>query len=245
MKMANELNATIKAVNAADSGFAKKHAFLVFAFSTGLREGLESIIFLIGVISDFKDPSYISSLPIPMVTALVLSRIVGCIFFQGTKKMKVDHFMRFCAVLLLFIAAGFFMSSMHKWQELGLFGTWSPRADRPWQNEMVYDASECCNDKTNRFFVLRRALLGWQDQPTPMEFFAYALYWVVAPIVGVVLVQRAKKGIDKRMAYLRTTGAADQRPADGDDHGCLKQANAEEAETPVTAASPAEVGGSA
>merc|ERR1719499_2948282 len=92
---------------------------------------------------------------------------------------------------------------MHKWQELGLFGLWSPRADRPWQNQMVFDASDCCNDKTNRFFVLMRALLGWQDQPTPMEFFAYAFYWVVAPIVGVILVHRAKKGIAKRLAYLR------------------------------------------
>ena len=33
-------------------GFGKKHAFFVLAFTTGLREGLESIVFLVGVISD-------------------------------------------------------------------------------------------------------------------------------------------------------------------------------------------------
>mmetsp|Transcript_9750 Transcript_9750/g.24556 ORF Transcript_9750/g.24556 Transcript_9750/m.24556 type:complete len:545 (+) Transcript_9750:135-1769(+) len=207
LKMQIELDATIDAVNAdqqgVETGFQKKHAFLIFAFFTGLREGLESIIFLIGVVSDFKDPSYIKSLPIPMVTALVLSRIAGCIFFQGTKKMRVDHFMIFCAVLLLFIAAGFFSSSMHKWQELGAFGTWSPRAERPWQNDMIFDASECCNDKTNRFFVLMRALFGWQDQPTPMELFAYILYWIIVPAIGFVMVKKAKKGIAKRLEELR------------------------------------------
>ena len=30
-------------------GFGKKHAFFVLAFTTGLREGLESIVFLVGV----------------------------------------------------------------------------------------------------------------------------------------------------------------------------------------------------
>jgi len=65
-------------------GFGKKHAFFVLAFTTGLREGLESIVFLVGVISDVKD---LSSLPIPIISALVLSRLVGCCFFQGTKKV--------------------------------------------------------------------------------------------------------------------------------------------------------------
>merc|ERR1712039_398847 len=154
-------------------------------------------------ISDFKDPSYIHSLWLPTILALVLSRLVGCIFFQGTKKMRVDHFMRFCSVLLLFIAAGFFTSSMHKWQELAIFGTWSPRRERPWQNQMVWDASDCCNDKTNRFFVLMRALLGWQDQPTPMEFFPYVFYWMITVVVGFVLVRRAKQAVGKRLEYLR------------------------------------------
>lgn len=221
LKMKRRVDETIASAQegerAEGGAFGKKHAFFLFAFTTGLREGMESIVFLVGVISDFKDPSYISSLPLPIITALILSRIVGCIFFQGTKKMRVDHFMRFCSGLLLFIAAGFFSSSMHKWQELDLFGTWSPLADRPWQNQKVFDASECCNDKTNRFFVLMRALLGWQDQPTPVEFFAYALYWVIAPLCGVLLVRSAKRAIAKRLEELRqAAGSEDEAKPDGD-----------------------------
>eukprot|EP00448_Togula_jolla_P019516 CAMPEP_0170589106 /NCGR_PEP_ID=MMETSP0224-20130122/11180_1 /TAXON_ID=285029 /ORGANISM="Togula jolla, Strain CCCM 725" /LENGTH=495 /DNA_ID=CAMNT_0010912855 /DNA_START=51 /DNA_END=1538 /DNA_ORIENTATION=+ len=170
--------------------FGKKHAFFVLAFTTGLREGLESIIFLVGVVSDVDD---LSSLPLAIVLALVLARVVGCCFFQGTKKMNVEWFMRGSAALLCLIAAGFMTSSMHSLQELEVFGTWSPRAERPWQNQRMYDARECCNDKTNRFFVLMRAMLGWQDQATPVELFAYLTYWIIALTLGWLLVRRAKK----------------------------------------------------
>uniref|UniRef100_A0A7S3U1L7 Uncharacterized protein n=1 Tax=Strombidinopsis acuminata TaxID=141414 RepID=A0A7S3U1L7_9SPIT len=198
-KMKKQVEQVLEAtVNAETTGthasFNKKHAFLVFSFSVGLREGLESILFLIGVVSDVKD---LSSLPLPIITAIILARLVGCCLFQGTKKMNVAWFMRVSAFLLLFIAAGFFSSSMHSFQELDIFGIWSPRSERPWQNRMVFDARNCCNDKTNRFFVLMRALFGWQDQPTPVEFFAYAFYWVAVTIIGYIFVQRAKKQLEK------------------------------------------------
>ena len=82
--------------------------------------------------------------------------------FPVALQVRVDWFMRGSAILLMFIAAGFFSASMHQLQELDVFGIWSPRAERPWQNQQVWDARECCNDKTNRFFVLMRALFGWQ-----------------------------------------------------------------------------------
>ncbi|CAE7686525.1 ftrA, partial [Symbiodinium sp. KB8] len=191
-------NFNISPIEAATDGgevaFGKKHAFFVLAFTTGLREGLESIVFLVGVISDVKD---LSALPLPIISALVLARLVGCCFFQGTKGLKVDWFMRVSAVLLMCIAAGFFSASMHQLQELDVFGTWSPRSERPWQNVNVWDATVCCNDKTNRFFVLMRALFGWQDQATPVEIIAYILYWVAATIIVSLMVWHAKKKMQK------------------------------------------------
>jgi len=200
-KMKRQMEQTLEATREAQEGsiqvgFGKKHAFFVLAFTTGLREGLESIVFLVGVISDVKD---LSSLPIPIISALVLSRLVGCCFFQGTKKVRVDWFMRGSAILLMFIAAGFFSASMHQLQELDVFGIWSPRAERPWQNQQVWDARECCNDKTNRFFVLMRALFGWQDQATPIEIFAWLLYWVVGMLLVGCMIRRAKQQLAKKM----------------------------------------------
>eukprot|EP00438_Fugacium_kawagutii_P009578 Skav215536 [mRNA] locus=scaffold4176:42178:44567:- [translate_table: standard] len=190
--------------------FGRKHAFFILAFTTGLREGLESIVFLVGVISDVKD---LSSLPIPIISALILSRLVGCCFFQGTKKVRVDWFMRGSAILLMFIAAGFFSASMHQLQELDVFGIWSPRVDRPWQNQQVWDARGCCNDKTNRYFVLMRALFGWQDQATPIEIFAWFIYWIVGIALVYCMIRRAKIQLAKKMEEWRRQDEEDASKA--------------------------------
>jgi high-affinity iron transporter len=178
----------------ANASFSKKHTFLMFAFMTGLREGLESILFLSAIVVDAKD---LSSLPIPIISAIILARIVGWCFFTGTRRMPVAIFMKFSAVLLLFIAAGFFSSSTHNFQELGVFGTWNPKTERPWQNSSVFDARACCDDMTNRFWVFMRAMFGWQDQPTPLEFIAYTFYWVLAVVLGGLMLTRAKRQLEK------------------------------------------------
>ncbi|CAE8598311.1 unnamed protein product [Polarella glacialis] len=169
---------------------------------------MESIVFLVGVVSDLKD---LSSLPLPIISALVLSRLVGCCFFQGTRKMRVDWFMRASSLLLLFVAAGFFSSSMHHLQELTVFGAWSPKRARPWQNQAVWDATDCCNDKSNRSFVLMRALFGWQDQVTPVEIFAYAAYWVIALTSGFFFVRRAKKELSGKLEEWRRQDELEHR----------------------------------
>jgi high-affinity iron transporter len=196
------------------ASFAKKHTFFKFAFVTGLREGLESILFLSAIAVDAKD---LSSLPIPMISAIVLARIVGWCFFTGTQRMPVEMFMKFSAMLLLFIAAGFFSSSTHNFQELGVFGTWTPRDDRPWQNSRVFDARECCNDMTNRFWVFMRAMFGWQDQPTPLEFFAYGLYWVLAVVLGCLMLRRAKRQLERMKESWRQ--ADEQKAKDAEVNG--------------------------
>jgi len=201
------VQATQQAERNGEAAFKQKYAFFVFAFTTGMREGMESIGFLIAVVPDIKD---LSSLPLPIILALVSSRVVGWCFFQGTSKMKVDNFMKGSSIFLLFICAGFFSCSMHALQELDVFGTWSPRSERPWGNQRLWDATDCCNDKTNRFFVLMRALLGWQDQPTPVEIFAWLLYWIVSITIGFFVVRKIKKDMDARVAEWKKQDEAAQ-----------------------------------
>jgi len=219
----DSVQATQEAEVSGDATFGRKYAFFVFAFTTGIREGMECVGFLIAVVPEIKD---LSSLPLPILVALVSARLIGCCFFQGTKGMKVDKFMKGSSIFLLFVCAGFFASSMHNLQELDVFGIWSPRADRPWQNQMVWDAQECCNDKTNRFFVLMRALLGWQDQATPVELFAWGVYWILSLSAGFLLVRKAKKDMEKRKEeWRRQDEAAEKQKAveeetgkDNEDH---------------------------
>jgi high-affinity iron transporter len=211
-KLRQRVGEVIEQVRAAAQGekqeFGKKYAFFFFALMTGLREGLESIIFLISVITDFPAPSYMASLPIPLILAVVLARICGYVFFQGTKRLSIVPFVRSACLGCCSIAAGMFASSCHKWQELGLFGRWTPAEERPWMNQMVWDASDCCNDKTNKFWVLMRALFGWQDKPTPVEFFAFPLYWIVVIPILLVLIKRWRVTVAEKLAKMREEDAA-------------------------------------
>lgn len=170
--------------------FASKRAFFVLAFTTGLREGMESIIFLVSVVPDLRD---LWSLPLPIVCALFLSRLVGFCFFKGTHKLALGRFTKGCSAFLMLIAAGLLMSSAHKFQEVAFFGPWSPRSARLWGNRQLWDWSETANDKSNRFFVLLRALFGYQDRPTPVELSTYALYWAVTIPVALGFAMRASK----------------------------------------------------
>jgi len=201
-KMRQRLQGTLEASNRAEqltaSSFGQKHAFLVFSFATGFREGMETIVFLLAVVPDLDNPEV--KLPLSIVSALIVSRICGCIFFYSTSKARLNWFIRVISALLMFLAAGFFSSSIHNFQELEWFGTWSPRTERPWQNQRIFDASGCCNDKSNYFFAMMRALVGWQDQPTPIEVFSWLLYWCVAILWGTIMVRRAKRQLDELVA---------------------------------------------
>jgi high-affinity iron transporter len=197
---------TARKVDAADQSFSQRYAFFILALTTGTREGLESIIFLIGVVSDMQD---LSALPLPIISALVLARVLGCCFFQGTKKLRLDWFMKGSALVLLLIAAGAFTSALHAFQELGAFGTWTPKSQRGWQNRQVWDLSECCSDKTNRFFVLMNALVGWQHQPTPVGFFSYAFYWIVVLVIGFFVVRHISRQQKRRQEQLCKESATD------------------------------------
>merc|ERR550534_1573842 len=87
-EMRRRIEATIalsREGGSANSPFGKRHAFFVLAFTAVLRAGMESILFLVGAISDFKDPSYVSSLPLPVILAVILSSLVAWLFSQSTK----------------------------------------------------------------------------------------------------------------------------------------------------------------
>jgi FTR1 family protein len=203
-KMRAQIQATLEAAQqakeAGNTAFSKKYTFFLLSLNVGFREGMESIVFLIGVVSEVSD---LSSLPIPIALALICSRMVGYCFFKGTNRMRVERFMKCSSLLLLFIAAGFFMGSIHKFQELTTapFGDNSKKdgtTSMAWQNTPVWDWSDWANDVTDRFWVLMRALLGYQDKPTPLEFFAYGFYWIVVITAAVFIVRRVNKQMAAR-----------------------------------------------
>ena len=71
----------------------------------------------------------------------------------------------------------------------------------------VYDASGCCSDKENEFWALMRAIFGYQDKPTPLEFIFYFGYFACAA-VGLHFYLRKMAAERAAYAYRQAEAAA-------------------------------------
>lgn len=61
----------------------------------------------------------------------------------------------------------------------GYYATWAD--ELAWQYQPVFDLTSCCSDDFstgNQFFVLARAVVGYQAKPTPVIIILYVFYWV-------------------------------------------------------------------
>ncbi|CAK0737138.1 hypothetical protein CVIRNUC_000861 [Coccomyxa viridis] len=181
----------------------------LLAFSTTLREGIESVIFLTGVSAGI-DPR---SIPIAGIVGILLGLAVGIILYYTGKQIKdIAWFMIIMAVLLFFIGAGFTARGMVYFQSAGWFGYYGyPNDARPWQNKQLWDWSGCCSMdvQKNRFFGLVAALFGYTDSGTAIWLFAWFGYWLevifvlsVRAIKGSLLSAKQDKGSRGRQSEL-------------------------------------------
>jgi len=173
-KLQNALGNTLEEVNPNDKG----HQYTIFAlaFSAVFREGVETVVFLAGIGANTEP----SAIPLAGAVGIFLGIFSSYLVFRGGGSMKtLKTLFQATFVVLLVIAAGVLMYGIHELQEAGFFGTWKPKSERPWQNEPLWDISGCCSHKTNDFFALMRALVGYTSTPTFMEMFFYITYWIL------------------------------------------------------------------
>ncbi|GIL73371.1 hypothetical protein Vretimale_4789 [Volvox reticuliferus] len=164
--------------------------FLVF--TTVLREGIESVVFLGGLAN-----VQLSAIPLPAVVGIVCGCLVGVFLYYSGKQVKhIKWLIIIMAIIIFFIAAGQVSIGTDALMRAGAFGYCSPWLDeRPWYMVPMYDWSKCCADtdpkgdepmgqqNSQRFFSLARAIFGYQDKGTPVELIAYCSYWGLVLIV--------------------------------------------------------------
>merc|ERR1712187_709585 len=51
-------------------------------------------------------------------------------------------------------------------------------------------------------------MFGWQDQPTPVELFAYLAYWICVSALGVAMIRTFQAKMARRVAEWRATDEA-------------------------------------
>src|ERR1700753_2218260 len=102
---------------ASGSGFA----LVLMAFLAVLREGLETVVFLIAAFNQ----SGSAALPATgAVLGIVLAVLIGWGIYRGGVKLNLSKFFRFTGIVLTFVAAGLVVSALHTAHEAGwlMFG---------------------------------------------------------------------------------------------------------------------------
>ncbi|CAI2172540.1 13890_t:CDS:2 [Funneliformis geosporum] len=154
-----------------------KWALILLPFTAVCRESLETLVFIAGVGLD--KPA--SGLPIPVILGMATGFLIGYLIYKGSHKMSLKIFFIFSTVLLLFIAAGLFSTSVHELQEVT--GT----------EEKVLWQLKCCNPKTNEFWAILKVVFGWRNKATQGTTAAYFVYWAVVSIAIAFIWYRGKK----------------------------------------------------
>lgn len=162
-----------------------KYGVFFLVFTTIIREGIESVVFLAGVGS--ASPT---SIPLAGVAGIVTGVVIGvAIYYTGKSVKDMKWFFIISTVILFFIAAGQVSIGTNNLMLAGAFGTYSTWSDeRQVMHRPLWDISKCCNDLDNTqnpFFPLARALVGYQDKPTPVEVIMYCSYWVI--VIAILL----------------------------------------------------------
>lgn len=169
-------------------------SIFVLVFTTVVREGIESVVFL-GGLGNVK----LSAVPLPAFVGIVAGVLVGVFLYYSGKTVKhIKWLVIIMAVIIFFIAAGQVNLGTFSLMNAGLFGYCSPWLDeRPWFMIPFYDWSHCCNDidpngteptdeqNRRRFFALMRAIFGYQDKGTPLEVIIYCCYWGLMIIIAL------------------------------------------------------------
>ncbi|GAB0494868.1 hypothetical protein MMPV_006165 [Pyropia vietnamensis] len=164
-----------------------------------LREGIETVIF-IGGSAGADDQGGWRAIPLPSVLALLVGVTASYLMFRGMITLDVQKFFFISSVLLIGFAAGLVSHALHEFQEVDWFGPYkdTENENRDWWNAAVWSTKECCNDKSNQFWAMMRALFGYQDTPTFLEMISYIAYWAAISIVFLYIyhdvVRRARSG---------------------------------------------------
>ncbi|MBU3704201.1 MAG: iron transporter [Ilumatobacteraceae bacterium] len=183
-KNARGLGAELRAqIDRADSA----RALATIAFVAVLREGLETVLFLI---SAETASSSGSSVVFGGLLGLVVAAVLGRLVYAGGNKVNLRSFFNVTGVLLILFAAGLFGKFFHEYRELLGF-------ESGWLVEPAWTiTSGAWGDGT--FYDFMKGFFGWHNEAEHIRVIAYFAYLV--PIGWVFLAGGRTKPTTKTSA---------------------------------------------
>lgn len=149
-------------------------ALVVLAFVAVIREGVETVLFLIPILS-FQGTGIDTLLG--GIVGLAVAAGVGWAIFVAGVRVNLRRFFTVTGVVLIFVAAGLVAFAVHEFGEAGLIANAGS----------AFDLNGVLPDNGPIGSVLR-GLFGYRSEPTPLELIAYLAYLV--PVLFLFIVDR-------------------------------------------------------
>jgi high-affinity iron transporter len=169
-------------------------ALVAMAFLAVLREGFETVVFLLAAFQASTSPLLAGS---GALIGILLAVVLGYGIYRGGVKLNMARFFKITGAVLVVVAAGLLMTAAHTAHEAGWLNFGQPRAaNLSW---LVQPGTPISS--------LVTGMLGIQPYPTVIEVAVWVLYLV--PMLAYVLWPTGR----------RTRGAPARPPVPAVDHG--------------------------
>jgi high-affinity iron transporter len=174
---------------AAGSGFA----LVLMAFLAVLREGLETVVFLLAAFNQSGNPGLAAT---GALLGIVLAILLGWGIYRGGVQLNLSKFFRLTGIVLTFVAAGLVVSALHTAHEAG------------WLNigqQATVDLSALVTPGSVQAALLT-GMLGVQAHPVLIEVIGWLAYLIP---VGIYVGWPAGRGLSSTATrrVLAITGA--------------------------------------
>jgi high-affinity iron transporter len=147
-------------------------ALVSLAFVAVVREGLETVLFLLALGAQTSD--LVASTLIGAAAGLAVAVAIGYGIFAAGIRIDLRRFFTWTGVILIFVSAGLVAFAIHAFGEAGLIVN----------QGHVFDLSGVLPQNGPIGSVLA-GLLGYRDAPTPLELFGYFAYLIPVLILFV------------------------------------------------------------
>lgn len=140
------------------------------AFVAVLREGIETALFLFATTkATAEGAGGAPGQAVGAVLGLAIAALLGYLLYRGGIRLNLRTFFKVTGALILVVAAGLLAFSVHEMQDAGLLSILTGTA---------FDISRVLSDEEGAGSILR-AILGYQANPSWLEFVAWVGYLTV------------------------------------------------------------------
>jgi FTR1 family protein len=177
----------------ADSALASgtTGALVGMAFFAVIREGMETVVFLLAAFQSAEDPA---SAGIGALLGVLVAVAIGMAIYRGGVKLNLTRFFRFTGIVLVFVAAGLVASALHTAHGAG----WIDAGQR-----QAFDLTWLVVPGTWTSSLLT-GMLGLQPLPTIVEVAGYVVY-ALPMLLFLLWPQRWRKPLRRGAARTATT----------------------------------------